>query len=369
MFERRLYFHVDWLLFSAIVLIAAIGVAMIYSTTYVATGAGAGHAAPQVWIQMYALGLGLIALLLCLAVDYRMLAEHSLFIYGALIVLLVFVLVKGQTQMGGQRWIPIGPFHLQPSEFGRIGVALLLAMYFGENRRGAKNTGDLILGGIFTAIPLLLIAKQPDLGTAVTLLPVFVGVAFLGGLRLRLLGVLALVGLLAAPVAWKFALKDYQRSRIQMFIDPEQDPRGAGYQTIQARVTVGSGGLTGKGFRQGTQGQLKYLPVAHNDFIFSVLAEEQGFIGVLTVLGLYLFVILRSLEAARLAKDRLGAYLVGGVISGFAFQVIYNVTMSAGLAPVKGITLPLMSYGGSSLIASLAGFGLILNVRMRRFTN
>ncbi len=368
MFKRRLYFHVDWLLFGAIVLLAVIGIATIYSTTYVTTAAG-GHAGPKVLTQVYALGLGLVALLICLAVDYRMLAEHSLFIYGALIVMLIFVLVKGQTQMGGQRWIPIGPFHLQPSEFGRMGVALLLAMYFGENRRGAKNTGDLILGGIFTAVPLLLIAKQPDLGTAVTLLPVFLGVAFLAGLRLRLLGVIALIGLMAAPIAWKFALKDYQRSRIETFLDPEQDPRGAGYQTIQARVAVGSGGLTGKGFRQGTQGQYKFLPVAYNDFIFSVLAEEQGFIGVLTVLGLYLFVILRSLEAARLAKDRLGAYLVGGIISGFAFQVIYNVTMSAGLAPVKGITLPLMSYGGSSLIASLAGFGLILNVRMRRFTN
>ena len=365
MFERRLYFHVDWLLLGAILLLSAIGVTMIYSVTATAGGRASG----QVVTQFYALGLGLIALLICLAIDYRLLAEHSLFIYGSLLVLLIFVLVKGQTQMGGQRWIPIGPFHLQPSEFARIGVALLLAMYFGENRRGAKNTSDLILGGIFTAIPLILIAKQPDLGTAVTLLPVFLGVAFLAGLRLRLLGVLALIGILAAPIAWKFALKDYQRSRIQMFIDPEQDPRGAGYQTIQARVTVGSGGLTGKGFRQGTQGQYKFLPVAHNDFIFSVLAEEQGFIGVLTALGLYLFVILRSLEAARLAKDRLGAYLVGGIISGFAFQVIYNVTMSAGLAPVKGITLPLMSYGGSSLIASLASFGLILNVRMRRFTN
>ena len=154
--------------------------------------------------------------------------------------------------------------------------------------------------------------------------------------------------MLLAPVAWKFALKDYQKSRIETFLDPEQDPRGAGYQQIQARVTVGSGGLTGKGFMQGTQGQYKFLPVAHNDFIFSVLAEEQGFLGVLAALGLYLFVILRSLEAARLAKDRIGAYLVGGIIAGFAFQVIYNITMSAGLAPVKGLTLPLMSYGGSS---------------------
>ena len=226
-----------------------------------------------------------------------------------------------------------------------------------------------MIGGLFMLLPLLLIAKQPDLGTAVTLVPVFLGVVYLAGMRMRLLAVIALAGVLIAPIAWKFALEPYQRSRIQTFIDPSQDPRGAGYQTIQARITVGSGGLTGKGFRKGTQGQYKFLPVAHNDFIFSVLAEEKGFVGVLVALGLYLFVILRSLEAARLAKDRLGAYLVGGIIAGFSFQVIYNVAMSAGLAPVKGITLPLMSYGGSSLIATMATFGLILNVRMRRFTN
>jgi rod shape determining protein RodA len=177
------------------------------------------------------------------------------------------------------------------------------------------------------------------------------------------------VAVLAAPVAYKFALQDYQRERISTFLDPASDPRGAGYQQIQARITVGSGGTTGKGFMGGTQGQLRFLPVAHNDFIFSVLAEEQGFVGVVVVLGLYLFVIWRALDAARLAKDRLGAYLVLGVLATFTFQVIYNITMSAGLAPVKGLTLPLMSYGGSSMIATLAGFGLILNVRMRRFTN
>src|SRR5260221_1980836 len=211
MFERRLYFHVDWLLFGAVVLLAAIGLAMIYSTTYVTTASG-GHPAPQVWVQFYALGLGLVALVICLAVDYRMLAEHSLLIYGSLIVLLVFVLVKGQTQIGGQRWMPIGPLHLQPSELGRIGVALLLAMYFGENRRGAKNTGDLILGGIFTAIPLLLIAKQPDLGTAVTLLPVFLGVAFLAGPPPPPPGVPGALWPLSPPAPWKFALQGYPRS-------------------------------------------------------------------------------------------------------------------------------------------------------------
>jgi rod shape determining protein RodA len=368
MFERRLFFHIDWALLTAILLIVAVGIAMIYSATFAAAG-GAGHVSPLVRTQVYALVLGLIALLVCLMLDYRMLAEHSLMLYIGLAGLLVLVFFKGSTQFGAQRWISIGSFNLQPSEFARVAVALVLAMYFGENRRGARNTGDLLIGGLFTAVPLLLIAKQPDLGTAVTLLPVFLGVAYLAGLRLRLLAVLAIVGLMLAPIAWQFALKDYQRSRIQTFMDPSQDPRGAGYQTIQARITVGSGGLTGKGFTKGTQGQYKFLPVAHNDFIFSVLAEEKGFIGVLVALGLYLFVILRSLEAARLAKDRLGAYLVGGIISGFAFQVIYNVAMSVGLAPVKGITLPLMSYGGSSMIATLAAFGLILNVRMRRFTN
>jgi rod shape determining protein RodA len=216
---------------------------------------------------------------------------------------------------------------------------------------------------------VLIIARQPDLGTAVTLLPVAFAIAYVAGMPMRLIGALAVVAVLAAPVAWKFALQDYQKERVSTFLNPEQDARGAGYQQIQARITVGSGGLWGKGFNEGTQGQLRFLPVAHNDFIFSVLAEEHGFAGVLGALALYLFVILRALEAARLAKDRLGAYLVLGVLACFTFQVIYNITMSAGLAPVKGLTLPLMSYGGSSMIATLAGFGLILNVRMRRFTN
>jgi rod shape determining protein RodA len=368
MFDRRLFFHIDWALLTALLAIVSIGVAMIYSTTYV-PGADGGHAGPQVRTQIIALVLGFVALLIFLAIDYRMLAEHSLILYVGLIGVLLFVLFKGSTQFGAQRWIAIGPLNLQPSEFARLTVALILAMFFSENRRGARNTSDLLIGGAFTLVPLLLIAKQPDLGTAVTLLPVLFGVAYLAGLRMRLLAIIALAGILIAPIAWKFALQDYQKSRIQTFIDPSQDPRGAGYQTIQARITVGSGGLRGKGFMQGTQNQYKFLPVAHNDFIFSVLAEEQGFVGVLAVLGLYLFVIVRSLEAARLAKDRLGAYLVGAIIAGFSFQVIYNVAMSVGLAPVKGITLPLMSYGGSSLIATMATFGLILNVRMRRFTN
>lgn len=361
MFERRLYFHIDWLLIGAVFALCAIGLAMIYSAT--------GGPTSVYWTQIYAIGLGLIAMLVCLSVDYRSLGDKSHLIYLAMVLTLVGVLFVGEVRGGSRRWIDLGPFNLQPSEFAKATVALVLAKMLGDSRRRGLTNNDLLFAGVLTAVPLLLIARQPDLGTAVTLLPVLLAVTFLAGLPMRYLGILAVVALLAAPVAYKFGLQDYQRERIATFLDPEQDPRGAGYQQIQARITVGSGGVWGKGFMEGTQGQLRFLPVAHNDFIFSVLAEEQGFAGVVVALGLYLFVILRSIEAARMAKDRLGAYLVLGVLASFTFQVVYNITMSMGLVPVKGLTLPLMSYGGSSMIATLAGFGLILNVRMRRFTN
>jgi rod shape determining protein RodA len=310
-----------------------------------------------------------VALAIVLGFDYRSLADKSHFLYVAIVALLVGVLIFGVVRGGSRRWIDLGPMNLQPSEFAKATLALVLAKFFGESRRGVITRTDFLIAGAIAAVPLLLIAQQPDLGTAVTLLPVMFAVAFLAGMPMRIFGILALVGLLAAPIAWRFALQDYQKERISTFINPSQDARGAGYQQIQARITVGSGGPFGKGFKEGTQGQLRFLPVAHNDFIFSALAEEHGFVGVVVALALYLFVILRSLEAAKLAKDRLGAYLVLGVLASFTFQVLYNITMSAGLAPVKGLTLPLMSYGGSSMIATLAGFGLILNVRMRRFTN
>jgi rod shape determining protein RodA len=362
MLERRLYFHIDWALVGALLALCGMGILMIYSATQ--------SSAPRLYIsQFYALGLGSVALVVMLAIDYRTLADRSHFVYVAVICLLVYVMFFGAVRGGARRWIPLGFFNLQPSEFARIAVALVLAKYFGESRRGAPTVSDLAIAGGLAVLPVVLIMRQPDLGTAVTVIPVYLAIVYVAGLPTRILAVVAVVAVLAAPVAWKFVLKDYQRQRVLTFVDPSKDTRGAGYQQIQARITTGSGGLWGKGFMKGTQGQLRFLPVAHNDFIFSVWGEEQGFVGVIVALGLYLFVIIRSLDAARLAKDRLGAYLVLGILSGFTFQVLYNISMSAGLAPVKGLTLPLMSYGGSSLIATLAGFGLILNVRMRRFTN
>jgi len=364
--DRRVLPHLDWPLLAAVTALTAIGLATIYSVTWNIAADAPGS---EFWRQMYAVPVGLVALAFCLLIDYRTLAQRSALIYLALIAALIGVLFFGVVVKGARRWIDLGFGSLQPSEFARIGVALVLAMWYGDGRRNGRSLADLTWGAVVIGLPAMLIFLQPDLGTAATLVPVYLGIVYLAGLRMKWVGIGMLVLVLLSPAIWTWGLQDYQKERINTFLNPENDRQGAGYQQIQAKITVGSGGLFGKGFRQGTQGVYRFLPEGHNDFVFAVFAEEHGFFGVIVVLGLYLFVIWRSLEAAKLAKDRVGAFLVVGIVSWFAFQVVYNITMQAGLAPVKGLTLPLMSYGGSSLVSTLAGFGLILNVRMRRFTN
>lgn len=365
--DRRILPHLDWACIGALAALMAIGLAAIYSAKWDFV-----HQAPgrEFWKQLYAVGISLAVFAVCLIVDYRSLTQRSLVLYGGLIVMLLVVMFFGVVRNNSRRWIPLPYFDFQPSEFARVVLALVLAAYFAGAQRLNKSVREIGIGALFLAVPFVLIYRQPDLGTSVTLIPVFLGIVFLGGMRMKWLVAAALVALVLAWPVYRFVLSDYQRGRIETFVNPELDPKVKGYQPIQARIAVGSGGLFGKGFGGATQaGGYGFLPEAHNDFVFSGFAEEHGFAGVLLALALYLFVILRGLEAAKLAKDRLGAYLVIGILSGFAFQVVYNITMSAGLAPVKGLTLPLMSYGGSSLMATLAGFGLILNVRMRRFTN
>jgi len=364
--DRRLTPHIDWPLITALLALTGIGLATVYSVTW---DERTGEVGARFWSQVYAVPVALTALVACMAVDYRSLVQRSLLIYGGLVLALVFVSLFGVVGGGARRWIGFGGATLQPSEFARIALGLVLAAYYGGARRSAASLGGLTVGGLAVAVLFGLIVSQPDLGTAAMLLPVFGGVAFAAGLRLRWLVASALVLVLLSPVIWSYGLQDYQKDRVLTFLDPFKDPQGKGYQQIQAKVTVGSGGFTGKGFREGTQSGYGFLPVAYNDFVFAAFAEEYGFLGVIVTLGLYLFVIVRSLDTARLAKDRAGAFLVVAIVSGFAFQVVYNITMSAGLAPVKGLTLPLMSFGGSSLLATFAGFGLILNVRMRRFAN
>jgi rod shape determining protein RodA len=360
--DRRLLYNVDWVLAGAGIALALVGVAMVYSATH------SGHN-PDLYLKQLALvGVGTLALVVTATVDYRRLADRALLLYALSVLSLLYVLRFGPVKAGTRRWIELGSFQLQPSELVKLAAAVVIAKIFAEYRQETLGLRDVALPGAAVGLLVLLIARQPDLGTAACLVPLFLAVAFLAGLRMRAVVGLAGVMLLVAALTWPF-LKDYQKTRIYTFLDPTLDPRGAGYQKIQSQIAVGSGGLVGRGFLKGSQSQLGYLPARHTDFVFSVLAEEAGFVGVFVVLALYLFVVWRMLETARLARDRMGAFLVAGITAGFAFQVVYNVAMVAGLVPVKGLPLPLVSYGGSSILSSLMGMGLVLSVRMRRFAN
>jgi rod shape determining protein RodA len=360
--DRRLVHNVDWVLLGAAVALALAGVAMIYSATY------SGRSQDLYLKQLALVGVGLAGLVLAASLDYRRLADRAVLLYALSVLSLAFVLRFGPLKAGTRRWIELGGFQLQPSELVKLAAAVFLAKVFSEYRQESLGLRDVALPGAAVGLLVLLIAREPDLGTAACLVPLFLAVAFLAGLRMRaVLGLAAVLALLAA-LAWPF-LKDYQKTRIYTFLDPSLDARGAGYQMIQSQIAVGAGGLTGRGYLEGSQAQLGYLPARHTDFIFSVLAEETGFLGVVVALGLYLLVLWRMLETARLARDRLGAFLAAGLAATFAFQVVYNVAMVAGLVPVKGLPLPLMSYGGSSVLSSLTGIGLVLGVRMRRFAN
>jgi rod shape determining protein RodA len=282
---------------------------------------------------------------------------------------LVYTLFFGPRIAGTRRWLSLWGVHVQPSEFVKPVAALFVAKIFGDSRQETPSLRDIAGPGLAVGLLALLIAAAPDLGTAFCLIPLFLAAAFLAGLRLKAVASLAVVLLLVGGIGWQYALKDYQKTRVYTFLDPSLDPKGAGYQKIQSQIAVGSGGLFGKGWRKGSQAQLGYLPARHTDFIFSVLAEEEGFVGVLLVLGLYLLLLWRMLDTALVARDRVGAFLAAAIAATFAFQVVYNVAMVAGLVPVKGLPLPLMSYGRSSLLSSFLAVGLILNVRMRRFAN
>jgi len=362
--DRRLLFNIDWGFLGAALILMGIGVATILSATFAGRNTGLEVK------QLYAIALGLVGMLVVVSLDYRRLVDRAPVLYLAAVGVLVYVLAFGPRIAGTRRWF-MGPggFQVQPSEFAKLVAALLVAKLFAEAKKETLGLIDLLVPGAAVGLMVVLIAAEPDLGTAFTLVPLFLTVAFLAGLRVRAILGVVLVMLVVGSLGWMFALKEYQKSRIYTFLDPNLDPRGAGYQKIQSEIAVGSGGLAGKRYKQGTQSQLGYLPARHTDFIFSVLAEENGFVGVVAVLGLYMFILWRAFETAQMARDRVGAFLAAGIAAILSFQVIYNVAMVAGLVPVKGLPLPLMSYGGSSVLSSLFAVGLILNVRMRRFAN
>ena len=362
MFDRRLVQNFDYLLLALVLLITGMGIVNLYSA-----GFNRGEGTPLYIKQMYWLAVGLGLMVLTLFYDYRHLEKLGYPIYILSILLLVGVMVAGKTVYGSRRWLLLGPISFQPSEVAKIGVILALATYFNRRPRlESMGLKDLVFPGLLVLLPVALIIKQPDLGSGILVALVAGSMIFFAGVRWRTLVSCVLTLGLCSPLIWHF-LKDYQRLRVLTFLNPERDPLGAGYHILQSMIAVGSGQFWGKGFLQGTQSQLYFLPEQHTDFVFSVFAEEWGFIGSAVLLLLFTGLALWGLQVARDCKERFGHFLALGVTALIFWQIFINLCMVTGFLPVVGIPLPLFSYGGSSLITTLLGVGFLLNIRMRRY--
>ena len=352
----------DWLLMGFVLAICALGVVQIHSATEHTKFAGA-HVKQMYWIMA---GLG--AMFLASLVNYQALLEQVHWMYIASLSSLIAVILFGQKYLGARRWIKLpGGSHFQPSEWVKIILILAVAKYFQDLHERELSWPDFLKAGAIVGFPMLMVLAQPDLGTALTYLPVAVMGLFLGGLRWKQALVVVLIAGLLIPVAWMKVLKPYQKDRLTSFINPDADRQGSGYQVNQSLIAVGSGGIWGSS--QGSQTHLAFLPVPQTDFIFAAFAEEHGFVGALALLLLYFIVLMRLTQNAQTAPDRAGAFLVMGVVAVLSFHVLVNVGMVVGFMPVTGIPLPLMSYGGSSVLFMFLALGMVMNVRMRRFVN
>jgi len=364
MTEGRALDTFDWWFVSIVAAILSLGVLSIYSVTHQQPGTNFPMFVRQViWIVC---GIG--AFLIMLSIDYHKIARLSYLLYGVVLVMLIVVLFMGKTSRGAQRWIPIGPFAFQPSEFAKLALILVLATYYSNSPREGWLQ-RVVLPGLIMMPGLLLIVKQPDLGSGLSYLAVYLALLLVVGIRSKALGALLLFAVMLFPFMWEAvwgSLHGYQRERIMTFVNPEYDTGGKGYHGLQSRIAIGAGELVGKGLYGGTQSQLKFLPEGHTDFVFSVFAEEWGFVGVLVLLGLFVGLIVLATEIALKAKDMLGALLAAGVTGMLGFCMVVNIGMTTGVVPIVGIPLPLMSYGGSATIATLAALGLLLNVKRRR---
>ncbi len=346
----------DWALIGMVFALSVIGSVVVYSATI--------HNADisTLWRkQIFWFGISLFVMWLFSRIDYRFWMEASYIFYTISIVSLILVLFVGDETNGARRWIKLGFFSYQPSELAKLSILLVLARYIGSRMVEIHFLTRFFLLLTILGVPLLLILKQPDLGSALLLVPASLVMMYVGGVQVRRLLWMFILGGAACPLIFHF-LKDYQKERLEVFINPSDDPLGAGYNIIQSVIAIGSGGVAGKGFLQGTQTQLSFIPEHHTDFIFSVVGEEWGFVGCFVVLVLYYFMIQKIVEIARKARDREGSLLALGIASMFAVQVIVNVGMTLGLVPVAGLTLPFVSYGGSSLVFSFAAIGVILNI-------
>jgi rod shape determining protein RodA len=358
--DRRLLQNVDWPLLGAMTGLVVLSVTTLASLHIGRVGGGV------VLRQLGWFAVGLLALLIVASIDYRRLVRLAPLIYLVGLAGLVSVFVLGRTVSGARRWILLGPMSVQPSEVFKVCFVLMATWVLTSRWAQPVSKTTLALTVPVIAVPAVLIVKQPDLGTALLLFPVLIALLVGAGIRLRLLGGLALAGVAAMPLVW-FAMKEYQRERILVFLDPFRDPLGSAYNVIQAKIAIGSGQLLGKGVAGATQSRLAFLPERHTDFIFAVFAETWGFVGCLVLLTCYALLLLRGFDIAASSREPVGRLVALGVTALFATQVLVNVGMVTGLLPVVGVPLPLMSYGGTSMLVSLTGLGLLLSVRMRQF--
>ncbi len=345
------------------IFLICIGIVNLYSATYASQGAEA-----QFWKQQLMwCGLGIVVSVSAYFVHYRVLERFAYVAYGINLLLLVAVLVVGKSALGAKRWIGVGNFTIQPSEFMKITIAWTLAKYFHDDQyRDYYDLKNLLIPILLILIPVLLVMAQPDLGTAMIILAVSISMVLFVKVSPKLLIVVALISATLLPIAYKFVLKDYQRQRIVTFINPQSDPRGAGYNSIQSMIAVGSGQFFGKGFTKGTQSQLNFLPEHHTDFVFSVFSEEHGFVGFLVLLVLYMVLLANALKTAYGSNDKFGMLFAFGLASLFFWHIFINIGMTTGIMPIVGVPLPFMSKGGTFLISCMLSVAILTNIANRK---
>ncbi|MBN2245506.1 MAG: rod shape-determining protein RodA [Candidatus Aminicenantes bacterium] len=362
MVTRTQLSYLDWGLIILLIVNSMIGVAAIYSSSSHLVGDY-----PIKQIMWLLIGLGAIFILI--SFDYHILVTYSPYLYIVCIILLISTQVFGHLSGGAKSWIKLPFFQIQASEITKIALILFLSKIFSEFKGRLINLPTGLTSLVVISIPFIIVAVQPDLGTAASYLFIFSGAVLLAGVNKKILVFILIIAIVFGFLGWSFFLKDYQRARVKTLLFPKEDPLGVGYHIIQSKIAIGSGGLLGKGYLRGTQSQLRFLPARHTDFIFSVIGEEFGFMGVMVVLVFYFFFLARIFKSVGKARDRAGVYIIFMVAVMLSFQFLINVLMTIGLFPIAGVPLPFISYGGSSLLTNSLAVGLVLNIKMRRFVN
>ncbi len=349
--------HLDLPLLAGLFAVMGFGLVVLYSA--------GGESEALIWRQMTRLGLGALVMFVIAQFPPRFYGKWAPALYLVGLILLFAVLVMGDMGKGAQRWLEFGSFRFQPSEVMKLAVPMMVAWYFSERPLPAKKR-ELFVAAMIVMVPALLIIKQPDLGTSLLIASSGIFAIYLTGVSWRMILGFIFTGIVYAPIHWNFVMRDYQRERVLVYLDPERDPLGSGYHIIQSKIAIGSGGVSGKGWLEGTQSQLEFLPERSTDFIFAVLGEEFGLTGVIVLLALYLLIIARGMFIGTQAQETFSRLLAGAIILTFFIYLFVNIGMVTGLLPVVGLPLPLVSYGGTSMVTLLAGFGMLMSIYTHR---